>query len=372
MAERDPYSVLGVSREATPEELKSAYRKLARQYHPDVNPDDPEAEEKFKEVSAAYAVLSDPEKRERFDRFGTVEDAPTGNAQDFFRDFGFGDIFEAFFGGAGGARRSTGTDGQDEQIELDVTLTEVLEGAEQPVTYKRLARCGTCGGNGAKPGTKPETCQTCSGAGQVSRVQQTVFGMMQTATVCPTCRGQGQTIAEPCADCKGRGLSVKTENLTVTVPAGVEDGNVLRVSGRGSDGLGTGVPGDLFVVIGVEDDPRFERRGRDLVTAIDLTFAQAVIGDELEIDGLTGKLPFSVDAGTQPGASKRIKGEGLPRLHGGHRGDLIVVTNLVVPKKVSQEEAELLKRFAESRGERIPQGSGGGGFLGGLFGKKRG
>lgn len=371
---QDPYAVLGVSKDASSDQIKSAFRKLARQYHPDVNPDNPQAEEKFKELSSAYAILSDPERRARFDQFGVTDDAPGPSPGDFFQGGGFGDIFgmmEEAFGFGGRGRRSSGRDGEDHRAEVKVTLDEILKPIEKTLTYKRMAKCSTCAGSGAKPGTSPETCGVCAGAGMVTRVQQTILGSMRTSMPCNACQGTGQIIPNPCDTCKGKGLELVTEKLTVTIPPGVEDGTALRVSGKGSDGVGAGRPGDLYVVVDVQEDPRFERHGRDLVTSFNMTFAQAVIGDSVSVQGLTGPLEVSITPGTQPQAQIRVKGEGVPRLNGNNRGDLIVVCDLVVPKKVSEAEGDLIKKFAESRGEPIPKGPEAAGFLSGIFGKKK-
>ncbi len=370
MSVKDPYAVLGVSRDASADDIRSAYRRLARQFHPDVNPDNPEAEEKFKEVSQAYAVLSDEEKRARFDHTGSVEEVPN---QDFFQNVDFSDLFGSFFGGFGTsqrASRASGWDGEDLRAEVSVTLLEVLEGAHKPIEYRRMAKCDTCSGSGAAPGTEPETCDTCGGRGMVTRVQETFIGSIRTSTGCPTCGGEGRIVRTPCTECKGRRLVVKDAAIEVTVPAGIEDGMTLRVSGRGSDGVGTGAPGDLYVVVHVVNDPRFVRRGSDLYTELRLTFPQAALGDKVQVQGLTGAIDASVKAGTQPGHEFRFKGEGLPRLHGGSKGSLIARVDIAVPNKVSEAEADLLRQYAELSGGPIPQGEEGG-FLGSLFGKKR-
>jgi molecular chaperone DnaJ len=314
MADRDPYTVLGVDREASSDEIRSAYRRLARQYHPDLNPGDTEAEEKFKEASSAYAVLSDPEKRARFDQYGTAEEQPFTNPGDFLRDFGFGDIFEAFFGQATAGRRDPANQpGEDEEVSLQVSLDEVLTGVEKEIQYRRMARCGTCGGNGARPGTAPAACPACGGAGMVTRAVQTPLGSMRTSGVCPKCRGAGKIVADPCPDCKGRGLRVESAKVAVQIPAGVESGNTLRVGGKGSDGLGSGRPGDLYVALTVADDPRFRRDGTALLTRLDITFAQAALGDEAEVESLEGTVGFELPPGTQHGHRFRLKGHGLPR-----------------------------------------------------------
>lgn len=370
MSVTDLYAILEVSREATPDEIKSSYRHLARKYHPDVNPDNPEAEEKFKEVSQAYSVLGDEEKKAHFDQFGSVE---MGQAQNFSGQVDFSDLFEAFIGGFGGGSpvgRASGRDGEDLQARVTLSLLDVLTGVERPINYRRMAKCSSCKGSGAAEGTQPKTCGACDGRGAVTRVQQTFFGAIRTSATCPQCRGTGQIIEIKCETCKGRMLEVVDAEIDVTVPPGVEGGMTLRVAGRGSDGVGTGAPGDLFVVISLKDDKRFVRRGNDLYTEIDLTFPQAALGDQMEIEGLTGALVIDVKRGTQPGHEFRLRGEGLPRLHGGARGSLIAIARIKVPKRSSDEETGLLIEYAEKSGGPIPKGSDGG-FLGGLFSKKK-
>jgi molecular chaperone DnaJ len=369
----DPYAVLGVSRSASNDDIKSAYRKLARKYHPDVNPNDPTAEEKFKEVSQAYSVLGDPERRESFDRFGTADTGGGGAPGDFFQGADFGDIFEAFFGGMGGqrGRRGTARDGEDLRAELELSLLDVLTGGDKLVTYRRMKRCSACGGSGGKEGTKPDTCPDCRGSGSVTRIQQTLIGSVRTTTACPKCHGTGEIITDPCPECKGRKLERVEETITVTVPAGVEDGSTLRVQARGSDGTGGGIAGDLYVVLSVGEDDRFLRDGVSLYTVIELTYAQAVLGDTIQVEGLNGPLELDIDAGTHPGQEFRIKGQGLPRLHGGSRGDLIIQATISVPRKVTEDQERLLREFAESAGETSPKGQRASGFLGSLFKKKR-
>ena len=345
---------------------------MAREYHPDVNPNNPEAEEKFKELGEAYSILSDPNRRARYDQFGSAEDIPTGSQSGYFQDVGFGDLFEAFFGGGGHSARRRGgiRDGEDIQVEVSVTLREVLDGAEKKVSYRRSATCENCNGNGTADSGPPATCSDCGGNGVVTSVKQTFIGSIRTQTACPKCRGEGIAIENPCASCHGQGVSPKSEELIVTIPPGVETGQVLRVSGKASDGVRGGSRGDLYVVIHVKEDSRFSRQGRDVLTEVELTFAQATLGDSLTIEGIGGELEVTFEPGTQPGETLRIKGEGLPRLNGGNRGDLFVEANVKVPKKVSEAEANLLREFAELRGEPIPQG-GKGVFLGQLYQKKK-
>ncbi len=369
----DPYAVLGVSRGASADEIKSAYRKLARQHHPDVNPNNPEAEEKFKEVSQAYAILSDPEKRERFDRFGQTEDHPTGpGGGDFFQGGDLNDIFEAFFGdfASGGRRRTTRQAGEDIRSDTVISLDEVLTGVEKEISYRRMSSCSVCSGSGAKPGTSPERCATCQGLGQVTRVQQTMLGSIRTSTTCPTCKGQGKTIADPCSNCRGRGVELTQEKVTVKIPPGVDSGTTLRVSGQGSEGQNGGPAGDLYVVITVADDDRFEREGTTLYTDVDLTFAQAALGDTVQIQTLDGPLDVEIEPGTQPGEKTRLKGRGVPSVNRAARGELVIEWKVKVPEKLSEEQQEMLRKWAEANGEPIPSGPSDKGIFG-MFKKKR-
>ena len=372
MAVKDPYEVLGVQRSATADEIKSAYRRLARRYHPDVNQDDPTAEDKFKEIGAAYSVLSDPEKRARFDQFGTTEDGP--QAGDFFNNGGgFGDLFDMFFGGVagqGGGRRRMGRDGDDLRADVEIELKDVLAGKKVDIEIDRDVECDSCAGKGTEGGTTPETCGTCKGQGVVSTVRSTFIGQVRTQAVCPTCQGEGTLIKNPCKKCNGKRVVEESGTVTVNIPAGVESGSTMQLPGHGNEGTGGGRTGDLYVVIGVKPDSRFERRGQTLFTTLQATFAQAALGDHVEIEGVDGDVSVEVKAGTQPGTPFTVKGAGLPPLHGGRRGDLIVQINVVVPTKVNDAEAKLIRELADLRGERQPQGEGKGGFLGGLFGKK--
>jgi molecular chaperone DnaJ len=371
MSIRDPYEVLGVSRSATADDIKSAYRKLARKYHPDVNPNDAEAEEKFKEIGQAYSVLSDAEKRARYDQFGTMDEVPN----DFFAGAGAGgfqDIFDMFFGGSPGGqtRRRSGRDGQDVRADLQLTLKDVITGLETEVSVQRPVKCGECHGTGGEGGQAPTTCPTCQGQGAVFQTRNTFIGTMRTSTTCPTCNGEGSVVKEKCKACRGRGLVLQEQDVPVRVPAGVETGTTMHVPGKGGEGTGAGHNGDLYVVLHVEDDSRFERDGTNLHTALDLTFAQASLGDELEIEGVDSKYDLQIPAGTQPGTVIAIRGAGLPPLHGGRRGDILVEMNVHVPTGLSEGEAALIRDLAELRGERIPKGEPGG-ILGGLFKKRK-
>lgn len=370
MPSKDPYEVLGISRSANADDIKSAYRRLARRYHPDVNPNDPTAEEKFKEVGSAYSVLSDPQKRARFDQFGTTEDVPT---DPFFQGGGISDIFDVFFGaaGQGGGRRRSGRDGEDVQVTLELTLKDVIDGVHTEVIVNRKTECSACHGTGGEGGKAPETCATCRGQGQVSTVRNTFIGQVRTSATCPTCGGAGSVVKDPCKTCRGRAVVPETAKVAVTIPPGFDDGATLHVPGQGSDGVGEGRPGDLYVVLQVARDPRFQRQGQTLFTILDVTFAQAALGDRVEIEGVEDTVELTVPAGTQPGTQIAIRSGGLPPLHGGRRGDLIVQVNVKVPQKLSETEAKLIREYAELRGEVMPKGDDRGGILGGLFHKKR-
>ena len=368
---RDPYEILGVSKSATADEIKSAYRKLARQHHPDVNPNNPEAEELFKEVGNAYAVLSDPEKRARFDRFGTTDDQQPSAGDFFGGGGGINDIFDMFFGNSGGGgQRRQGRDGADLRTDVTISLVDVVNGVKREIDINRLATCTACHGVGTEGGKPPETCPTCKGQGQVSQIRNTFVGQVRTSTTCPTCSGTGHLIKDPCKVCRGRMVVQTSEKVTLDIPPGVETGSTMQVGGRGNDGTGGGHPGDLYVVLSVDMNPSFERDGQNLYTRIDLTFAQAALGDSLTIDGVDAPIDFEVPAGTQPGAQIRNKGVGLPPLHGGRRGDVYVVCDVVIPKKLDDAQVQLIKQLAQASGETMPKGAEKHSLLGGLFGKK--
>lgn len=367
---RDPYEVLGVSRDATADEIKSAFRRLAREHHPDVNQGNPEAEERFKEIGIAYDILSDADKKARYDQFGTAEEIPTGN----FQNFGdFADIFQMFFGNmAGGqSRRNMGRDGDDLRADAQISLKDVITGVSKEIKYRREVKCSECGGKGTESGTEPDTCSQCGGSGMVGRMQQTIFGTVQTSTTCPTCRGNGTVIKKPCKKCNGRRLVAEEASTQVDIPAGIESGTRIQIPGKGSEGYGAGITGSLYVFVDVTDDEKFERHGQDVATRLKLTYAQAVLGDEISIEGIDQDYDVDVPAGTQPGEYLHIQGAGLPPLHGGRRGDLILVVSIDIPEKLNDAQVEQVKKLAEAFGEPIPKGSKGGGLLGGLFKKKR-
>lgn len=374
MAKRDPYEVLGVPRDASADEIKSAYRRLARRYHPDVNPDDPSAKEKFQEIGEAYGVLSDADRRARFDRFGTTEDAPS---DPFFGGGvggagGIADLFEMFFGGMGqaGPQRAHGRNGEDVRIDINLTLNEVITGAHMEASVNRSALCGECNGLGTEGGKPPETCNTCKGSGMVTRVQNTFIGAVRTSTPCPTCRGEGTIIKDPCHVCKGHGTVMETARVNVTIPPGVETGQTIHMPGQGGEGVGMGRSGDLYVVLHVTDEDRFERHATTLLTYAQITFAQAALGDTVEVEGVEQNFDLEVPAGTQPGDQLIIKNAGLPPLHGGKRGDLVVQAVVKVPEKISEAQEKLLREFAKLGGEPDPKGQSKG-LLGNLFGKRK-
>ncbi len=371
MSQRDPYEVLGVTRSASADEIKSAYRRLARRYHPDVNPDDPTAEEKFKEASNAYEILSDAEKKARYDQYGTTDGIPQDPFFGGANVGGIGDLFEMFFGATqGGARRrSSAIDGDDLRVDVMVTLQEVLTGVIKEVDVRRESECESCTGTGVEGGGQPQQCPNCQGSGVVTAVKNTFLGQMRTQTPCNRCAGTGILITNPCKNCSGRGVRPVTEKVSINIPAGVEKGMMIQMPGHGSDGVRGGRPGDLHVVLHVDEDGPFVRRGQHLITGYDITVVQAILGDEVSIDGVEGELTLDIPAGAQPGQQIVLKGQGLPPVHGGKRGDLVVELTVVIPNKVSEAQALLMREFAELRGERIPKEKGG--FLDGIFGKKK-
>jgi molecular chaperone DnaJ len=358
----DYYELLGVSKSATEDDLKRAYRSLARELHPDTNQGDPQSEARFKEVTLAYETLRDPERRRRYDMFGPegVRGSGAGGGAGT-SDFGFtgniGDIFDAFFGGAGagfgGQARGGSRRGSDAEVILDLTLHEAAFGATRDVTLRLPAPCATCSGSGARPGTSPTSCPDCRGSGQVQRVRQSFLGQMVTATVCGRCEGTGEIVASPCPDCRGQGRSSQDRTLSVQVPAGVDDGATLRVQGGGAAALRGGPAGDLYVHLRVKVDERFERAGADLVATVHVSFAQAALGTSIDLDTLDGTSEITIAAGTQTGKVIRLTGLGVPRLRGRGRGDILVQVAVDTPTKLSREEEELVRKWAELRGESV-------------------
>ncbi|HEX6124916.1 MAG TPA: molecular chaperone DnaJ [Pyrinomonadaceae bacterium] len=344
MAKRDYYEILGVNRTATEAEIKRAYRTLAVKHHPDKNPGDAHAEEKFKECAEAYAVLSDPQKRGQYDRFGHSGvggggfDPGFSNIEDIFDLFGFGDMF-----GSRGRTRTTVQRGSDLRYDLEITLEEAASGKEEKLRIPRLEKCDGCDGRGAEKGTSPESCVGCGGSGQ-TRYQQGFFSVMRT---CPNCQGKGQIIRNPCKKCQGAGRVEKEKSLEIKIPAGVETGSRLRVTGEGEAGMNGGPSGDLFVVIHVKEHDVFERQGANLYSAVPVSFAQAALGAEVKVKTLDGEEDLKVPAGTQTGTVFRLKSQGMPVLGGRGRGDLFVAVTLITPKTLTKEQRKLLEQLAE-------------------------
>lgn len=358
---RDYYEVLGVEKSADEDTIKRAYRKMAIENHPDKNPGDAAAEQRFKEAAEAYSVLSDEGKRQRYDQFGHAGvDGQGGgggpgfaSAEDIFSAFGDmfggggggggGGFFDQIFGG-GGRGRGRGRRGSSLKVDLELTLEEVATGVKKTIDLKRAEACGTCAGTGAKPGTKKKTCGTCEGHGQVIRSQ----GFFQLRQTCPTCEGQGETIESPCTKCKGRGAVPKSAPVNITIPAGIENGHAERIPGQGEPGDGGGPPGDLIVVLHVKEHEVFTRYGDDLLMQTRISFRQAVTGDEVDIPTITGEsVAMKIPSGTQPGEKLRVRNHGLPRPDGYGRGNLVVQMQVTVPKKITAEQAELLEKFDE-------------------------
>ena len=349
--QRDLYDVLGVGRDATQDDIKKAFRKLAREFHPDQN-QDPEAERHFKEINLAYETLSDPEKRRRYDLFGGE-----GFTPDMFNFGDLGGIFEAFFGGSPFTRTTTrqrggSARGSDQRLILDLTFEEAVFGTQKEIAVDRLETCERCGGKGSEPGTEPQRCSTCRGSGQVSDLRQSVFGTVMTSRTCGTCRGTGEEIPSPCHECHGEGRLPKEQIMTVDVPAGVSHGMELRVEGSGDDGRGKGPSGDLYLALSVEEHPIFERRGQDLLCRLELPASAAILGADVEIETLDGTETLSVPAGTQPGEIVKVSGTGVPNLGRRGRGDIFVRLDVKIPEKLGRRERPLLEEFAERRGER--------------------
>jgi molecular chaperone DnaJ len=350
---RDYYETLGVSREAGDDEIKKAFRSLARELHPDVNRHDPAAEEKFKEVAEAYEVLSDAERRATYDRYGH-EGLRSGGWQPTAGFTNLSDIFEAIFGGSDpfgsifGGGRAGPQRGRDVAVRVSLTLDEVLTGTSKEVEFEVTTRCSHCNGNGAEPGTPIETCPRCEGTGQLQSMARTVFGQVVRTHTCDRCGGDGRIAATPCKVCRGSGQEVAKRKTTVDIPAGIEDGQRVRLTGQGSVGALGGPAGDLYVLVMVGDDPRFERHGEDLVTRVDVPFTDAALGGTVVVSTLDGDEEVDLDAGTQPATVRRLRGRGLPALRGRGRGDLHVVLNVLIPSHLTDEQRELLARFAES------------------------
>ncbi len=354
---RDYYEVLGVSRDADESTIKKAYFKLAKQYHPDMNPGDAEAEQKFKEVNEAYDVLSDADKRAKYDQYGHAAfDPSSGAGSGFggfggFGDFDLGDIFSSFFGGGGTTRRNGPIRGDDIGVRITIDFNEAVFGCKKEVTYNRIQKCAECGGTGAAKGTSPKTCPDCGGAGQVRVQSRTPLGIMQTTRPCDRCRGTGRIIETPCQACRGNGFVRVAKKLEVSIPAGIDDGQRIALRGQGSDGRNGGGAGDLTIQVSVRPHPVFERDGYDIYCEIPITYAEATLGTEIDVPGLEGSIKYTIPEGTQPGTEFVLRGKGIQMLNSKSHGNLHFVVNVEVPRNLKAEQKELLRKFAESCGE---------------------
>lgn len=349
-AKRDYYDVLGVSRTASEEEIRKAYRRLARQYHPDVNKD-PGAEDTFKEINEAHEVLSNPEQRAAYDRYGHAAfngSAGAGDPFGFSRS-PFGDLFESFFGGSGRTQQRTIPRGGDVKVTIELSFEEAVFGVEREIQVHRYEPCEECGGTRMRGGVEAPTCTTCHGAGEVRRVQNTILGQFMTATTCERCGGEGKVVTDPCPTCRGRGRVSRTRTIVVTVPPGVDDQSTLRITGQGEQ-LRNGVNGNLFVGLKVRPHKELGRSGKHILYDLPINIAQAALGDEIEIPTVEGPVLFTIPPGTQPNQQFRLRGKGVPDLRGGERGDQIVTVHVVVPTELTPEQRILLEQLSESLG----------------------
>ncbi|GAA5344535.1 molecular chaperone DnaJ [Planifilum fimeticola] len=362
MSKRDYYEVLGVSQTASAEEIRKAYRRLARKYHPDVNKE-PDAEEKFKEVKEAYEVLSDPQKRSNYDRFGHADPGAAAGSGGGFggfggagADFSFGDIFDMFFGG-GRRNPHAPRQGADLEFHMEVEFKDAVFGKETDIFVPRTETCSTCGGSGAKPGTQPERCPLCRGTGQAETVQNTPFGRIVNRRICQQCGGQGRIIREKCSTCGGSGKQKHRKKIHIKIPPGIHDGAQLRVSGEGEPGINGGPPGDLYIHIRVKPHELFRRDGDDIVCVLPITFVQAALGDEVVVPTLDGRAKLKIPAGTQTGTEFRLRGKGVPRLRGYGQGDQRVKVRVVTPTRLTEKQKEVLREFGRLSGDYIREQS---------------
>jgi len=352
-AKRDYYEVLGLTKAASPEEIKKAYRQKAKKFHPDVNKEDENAEEKFKEVAEAYEVLSDGQKRAAYDQYGHDAFDPTRmgaggfSGADFGGAGGFGDIFDLFFGGGGGGQRRRGPQrGADREVRLDISFEDAVFGTEKEMEIMRVENCEKCDGSGAEPGTKAKTCTQCQGTGQTRSVQNTPFGRFETARTCSKCNGEGKIIEKPCAACKGRGKVKRKRIINVRVPAGIDTGSRLRIQAEGEEGVLGGPPGDLYIVIVVKPHARFKRDGYTLICNLDINIVQAALGAEIEMPLLGGDSHnLTIPEGTQPGDIITVKNKGIPHLQSHRYGDLKVLVNVKIPTRLNKRQKEILAGF---------------------------
>ncbi len=361
-AKRDYYEVLGIEKNTSEADIKKAYRKLAKQYHPDMNPGDKASEAKFKEVSEAYEVLSDPQKKANYDQFGHAANDPNGfgGFQGGFNDFdlgGIGDIFETFFGGGGsqrsGRNRRGPQKGSDLKYSMEISFDEAAFGVEREINISRMENCPTCDGTGAKPGTSPSTCKHCGGTGQLQFKQNTPFGQFVNVKTCDVCHGEGKIITDPCTSCGGKAKIKKNVKIKINVPAGIDDGQTISLRNEGEPGIKGGPSGDLYIQIRIRQHKLFQRQANDVYCDIPITFVQAALGSELEVPTLDGKVKYTIPEGTQTGSVFRLKGKGIPYLRGNGRGDQYVKVVVEVPKKLNEKQRTLLKEFSELSGDEV-------------------
>jgi len=359
MAKKDYYEVLGLSKDADEKEIKSAFRKLAKQYHPDLNPDNKEAEAKFKEVNEAYEVLSDSDKKAKYDKFGHAAFDPNqgfgggGFSSGGFGGFEdiFGDIFGDMFGGGRSSQRTGPRPGSDLKLKIDITFEEAAFGTKKEIKINRVEKCSTCDGSGAKKGTSKKTCSTCGGTGTVRTVQRTPFGQFASTQTCSTCRGTGEIVENPCTSCNGTGKEKKSRNITINIPAGVDTNSVIPLRGEGNHGDNGAPTGDLYVYINVKDHEIFERDGDDVWCEIPISFTKAALGGSIEVPTLEGKVKYEVPSGTQTGTVFRLKNRGIKNVRGTNKGDQYVKVKIEVPKKLTDKQKQILSQFAEESGE---------------------
>jgi len=360
MVKKDYYSTLGVDKSASEQEIKRAYRQLARKYHPDVNPGNKEAEEKFKEINEAFEVLGDPEKKNQYDQFGHSAFSQEGlgggfrgaNFEDLFRNFGFENIFD-MFSGFGGERQDRNRQGGDIRFDYSITLEDAFNGLETKIQIPRFEKCQVCKGSGAKPGTTPKKCSECGGKGEIRRVRKMGFMQMVNVSTCPKCGGSGEFIDSPCPNCKGTGKERKLKAINLKIPSGVDEGSYLRFAGEGELSEGNGSRGDLFIAIHIKPHDIFERHDDNLFCKTAISFAKATLGGEIEVPTMKGKAKINISSGTESHTVFRLKGQGMPNINSKKRGDLLVKVTIEVPKKLTKRQRELLQEFQKESGEEV-------------------